>query len=388
MITHGQPCQPCVLRFEAMTTAKTLSLASLRDELFAHPHDFDFSQVIDVLELLESRRLSESSSPEPQLTSVTGLGSGTNPRAEVVRLTANFSMGFNGCAINYLQQSGEAGAVKKNRPELSVNFFGLGGSDGPLPEPYIDMVLSRLLSQDNASADFLDIFQHRLLSFVYRSAQAFRLAAPFKAASKSPLMPALDALLGRQSSNRHPLLEPILLTHSGLIAQQRHSMHGFLTLLRSHFKMAVQGCEFAGRWVALPDELQTILGRQGQNDLLGAGAVLGHRAWDQNGAIAILIGPLPLQQYLDLLPEAAGHQTLQAICAFYLGPHIHCIARIELDLAPDAADHFQLGEPDFKLAYTTWLAPYSPPFVAYERSVTLIFNDGDNTNSSQKEQSQ
>lgn len=358
-----------------MTDAMALPPASLVKDFFTTPHGFDFSHAIDLLEHLGKKYLAM---PEK-----VNLGSGTDPTAEVVRLTANFSLSFNGCAINYLEPAGDDNT--ENRPELSVNFFGLGGSDGPLPEPYIEMILRQLLNKDNTGADFLDIFQHRLLSFVYRSDNEFRIASPFKPSASSPFMPALRALLGRQSSNDSEILEPILAAHAGSIAQQRHSMSGFLTILRHYFKLPLHGREFAGRWIALPEELQTILGIQGRNDLLGEGAVLGQRAWDQNGAIEICIGPMSMPEFLDFLPGGTCHVTLQSICAFYLGPNIHCNTLLELHhLKPDYADlEFEYADlkPDgqkFQLGYNTWLNAGTLPVKAAERRVLLVFNDGYN----------
>ena len=48
-------------------------------------------------------------------------------------------------------------------------FFGLAGEAGPLPMPYVDLILQQLSRRNYVLADFLDIFNHRLLSLIARN---------------------------------------------------------------------------------------------------------------------------------------------------------------------------------------------------------------------------
>lgn len=337
----------------------------LEQELFATPERFSFAQVIDLLEHIRQ--------PAARM------GAGTDRAKEALAMTADFGLAFRTGAIAHLAVGEEDG-----QPGLAVNFFGLGGAQGPLPEPFVELVMEQQRS-GGAAAEFLAIFQHRLLSFVYRCENEFRSAAPFRGPDQSALMPALAALLGLPAGRKQAPLAAVLLAHAGIVVQQRRSMTGLLALLASHFGVAVDGCEFAGCWTALPDQLQTVLGSDGRNDLLGQGAVLGRRAWDQNGAIEISFAPMPLALYTALLPGGGRHHELADICAFYLGLQVRCYAHLELEAVPefvyqeggadvDATSHFALGS--CILGHTAWLAARARPSDPAQRRVTLVLGAG------------
>ncbi len=320
----------------------------VRHGVFAASHALAFTQAIDLLEQLARHLAARQGGPR---TTVVGLGRGTDPQAEAMRLSASFGLAFNGSAIAALYRADALAADQ--RSVLQVNFFGLGGNDGPLPEAYLELVTGPLLLRDSGVADFLDIFQHRLLSYVYRAEHELRAAAPFQPPDQSAFMPAVRALLGRMGDA--PVLDPLLAAYAGLVAQQRHSMAGLLALLRGVAQAPVRGREFAGRWVALPAHLQTTLGIGGRNDRLGEGAVLGGRAWDQNGAVGLTIGPLRLPAYLALLPGGTRHAALAAVCRYYLGAHVAARVCLELETLPDADEIAALGSAGCRLGYTSWL---------------------------------
>src|SRR2546425_12316042 len=52
--------------------------------------------------------------------------------------------------------------------EMTVNFLGLAGGLGALDIPTPELVLQRTSRNDKALKDFLDIFNHRLVSLLYR----------------------------------------------------------------------------------------------------------------------------------------------------------------------------------------------------------------------------
>lgn len=330
---------------------------SLALQLYRWPQAFAYTQAIYLLQLLQERRHARG-----EARPAAALGAGVDPQAEAVRLRGALGLAFSGSAIASLQPpAGDGGAPA----ELTVNFFTLGGPKGALPEPYIDMLLSRLMGGDAAGADFLDIFHHRLLSFVFRCDDEFGAGAPYRDPAASLYARALGAFCGCLPGAGHARLNALLRAHAGLLTQERRSMAGLLALVRGFLGVPVAAQEFVGRWVLLPASLQTVLGAHGGNDRLGAGAVLGGRAWDQGGAIRLLVGPMSYALYQALLPGGDAHALLAAACAFYLGGHIVCWLRLELAQAPQeqhtvrqksgSADGQLLGDVDCRLGYSCWL---------------------------------
>jgi len=324
---------------------------SVLDRLLGAPGQFDFAQAVDLLQQLARRAGSGSAA----------LGRGSDPRKEALALTATFELSFRGQPIERIAPGADGVFT------LVANFFGLAGPDGPLPEAYVELMRAQLLEHDSGASDFLSLFQHRLLSLAYRAEHDFRAAAPFSEPGAGPLTPALLALLGQQEDEADEARRALLLSNLPACAQQRHSLQGLLTLLDHQFGVHARGQEWAGRWVALPDQLQTVLGAGGRNDRLGDGAVLGQRAWDQGGAVRVDLGQVGGALYLALLPGGARHAELCQLCAWYLGPNLACYLRMAL--APAAVPPPVLG-PDALLGHTTWLAP-----APADCSIELLVND-------------
>ena len=68
------------------------------------------------------------------------------------------------------------------------------------------------------------------------------------------------------------------------------------------------------------EEQRTRIGRTGPNQRLGAGAILGTRAWDQQGAFELDLGPLTLEQFRDFLPTGRGFRPLCDLVRFHRSP--------------------------------------------------------------------
>ncbi len=299
--------------------------APVLERLLAAPGRFDFAQAVDLLQQVARRTGAGAAA----------LGRGCDPRKEALALSATFELSFRSQPIERVAVDADGAYT------LMLNFFGLAGPDGPLPDAYVELIRSHLLAHDTGTVEFLSLFQHRLLSLAYRAEHESRAAAPYDAPGGGPLTPALLALLGRQGGAADDDCRPMLLANLPTCAQQRHSFPGFLTLIERQFGVAAQGRQWAGRWIALPACLQTVLGQQGHNDRLGEGAVLGRRAWDEGGAVRVDLGRVGQALYLALLPGGARHRELCLLCAWYLGPNLACYLRMAL--APDEVPAPVLG---------------------------------------------
>ena len=66
---------------------------------------------------------------------------------------------------------------------MTVAFMGLTGPLGVLPRHYTDLLLERGRRKDWTLRDFLDIFNHRLISLFYRAWEKYRLPIVYEAAA-------------------------------------------------------------------------------------------------------------------------------------------------------------------------------------------------------------
>lgn len=155
-----------------MDTRDRAPLDALSAAVLAQAPRFDFFQAVRLLELAR---------PE-----TTALGTGADPSAEALRLRSKVGLHFSpGDVVRGGANDGYGRAV------LEVAFMGLAGADGPLPVPYCELVLDNArpdAGDDTFDAaqlhnnggddarDFLDIFNHRLISFLYRIRKKHSLA--------------------------------------------------------------------------------------------------------------------------------------------------------------------------------------------------------------------
>lgn len=273
------------------------------EQLFAEGYRFDFFQAVHLLERLLPRAVR--------------VGETNGARPEPVRFRSSLMAGFPASEIDRL----ELGARPGDPPEMTVNFMGLAGGFGPLPPPLSEQVLGRARRGDTAGRDFLDIFNHRLVSLFYRARAKHRLSLARDTPADSNFALYLFALIGLATpalQGRLPFPDRALLHYAGLLAQAPRSLHGLERLLADYFGVPVHGVPLEGRWLAIDETEQTRLGATGRNNRLGEGAVLGRRAWDQQGGIGLVLGPLPYARFREFLPDGNAHFRLRGLVDFYV----------------------------------------------------------------------
>jgi type VI secretion system protein ImpH len=283
----------------------TLSVpVAASDELASRAYAFDFSQAVRLLEML-----SPHSVP---------VGEGADPQREPVRFRSSFSLAFPASELLELRPGAEP-----DPPELVVNFLGLGGALGPLPHALTEWVLARIAAKDFALRDFLDIFNHRLVSIFFRSRRKSRLGMEWTSPEEqrfADYLRAILGLLGEGLKERMAIPDRALLGYAGLLNKRPRDMTGLAVLLRDHFEVGVEVRPLRGAFRPLAEERHTRLGAKGQNRALGETAILGTRVWDQQAGIELRLGPLPFARYTDFLPGRPGHLALWQLVRFYIGP--------------------------------------------------------------------
>jgi type VI secretion system protein ImpH len=305
---------------------------SVEDWLYSEPYRFEFCQAVRLLESFRPHGL---------------LGDGNRHREpEVVRFRSRVSFDFPASEIHELELVG-------GTPRMTVNFLGLAGALGPLPAPYSEMILAAAARKDHAAADFLDIFNHRLVLLFYRVKQAHSPALTARAPHEGSAAQYLFSLIGLNlpaMRKRLGIPAQSLLQYAGLLAGMPRSVAGLERMLADYFTVRVRVRQFIGGWRWLDRSQWTAIGAGGSNRELGAGAVLGRRVWDDEKSVSIVIGPLSWSVFLEFLPEGTRHRELAALARFYLGPH-----RAEARLFVNAAEVPQAAIGQSRLGYTSWL---------------------------------
>lgn len=336
-----------------MAAANRSSEPSVSDRLRAEPYTFNFYQLVRLLEMLR-----------PNATPV---GTGADPKLEPVRFRSSFSLVFPASEVTDLQESAPTDTTpaggSESPPEVTVSFLGLGGAQGPLPHPLTEWVLERNAVKDLALRDFLDIFNHRLVSLLYRVRRHTRLGMEWTSPEEHHFASYLRALMGMLTAglqDRLAIPDRALLRYTGILTKQPRDAVGLQTLLSDYFAMPVRCLQLRGAMRALDSDQWTLLGRTGRNHGLGINALLGTAVWDQQAGVELELGPVPWASYLDFLPGQASMRALGQLVRFYLGPGLD--VHITLLLQAEAIPPARLGAaaPGAVLGLTTFLASGAP----------------------------
>ncbi|MFO0907117.1 MAG: type VI secretion system baseplate subunit TssG [Isosphaeraceae bacterium] len=317
-----------------MDTEDRREIPSLIELLFREPYRFEFFQAVSLLERDAARGRSDS------------WRAASNPSAvESVRFQVHQYSGFAASAIHDLKPPAEppdsdrprARAGMPPRPVMTVNFMGLTGPQGVLPKLYTTYVRDRARFQgDSATADFLDLFNHRLISLFYRAWEKYRVDLGLDPAEPSALTRVLYHLVGLGCPalrNRQELPDEVILAYAAWFSRQRRTAEGLRVVLSDAFRLPVEIVQFVGRWIEVDPSQQFRL-RPTPGGELGGGFVLGERVYDEQSKFRLRIGPLAQDEFRRLLPDGRSFRLLTEMTRFYVGPEFDF--DVQLYLAPGA----------------------------------------------------
>jgi len=206
---------------------------------------------------------------------------------------------------------------------MRVNFMGLTGPHGLLPLYYSALVRERLRARDTAPREFLDIFNHRMVSLFYQAWEKFRFTVAYERGDEDRLSPHLMDLLGLGTpglADRQRIPDEALVFRCGLLAAQTRSAAALRLLLMDYFEVPVEIEQFVGAWHKLEEDTQCRFSDTASySEQLGMGAVVGDEVWDQQSTVRIRLGPLTLEQYRGFLPDGSAHAPLRALVRFFAG---------------------------------------------------------------------
>jgi type VI secretion system protein ImpH len=314
---------------------------SLEEVLFAEGYRFDFFQAVRLLELIYPQR-------KP-------IGRQASPGEEVVRFRTHLSLSFPPSAIQDLERAREG----DGQARLTASFMGLMGPLGVLPRHYTELILERARRHDSTLRDFLDLFDHRIISLFHRAWEKYRFHVTFERTVKSgggydPLSLHLFDLVGMGTAGLRGRLEfgdEALLFYAGLLGQHPRSASAIGNILSNYFEMPVAVEQFVGQWLEITEENRTRLGAA--NDALGSSAVAGIRIWDQQAKFKLRVGPLGYGEFMRLLPGGDAHQRFVQLARYCAGQEFDFDVQLVLNAAE--VPWCRLGDERARLGFSTWL---------------------------------
>lgn len=248
----------------------------------------------------------------------------------------------------------EGHSGKLNQYDVVVNFMGLAGTSGVLPQHYTRLIMDRNRKRDTNLADFLDLFNHRLISLFYRSWTKYRFSYQYEAhlgkREKDPFTQVVKSLAGQHQEQQHDTQ----LYYSGHFARKNKSATNLENMLSDFLENPVKVRTFVGQWLTIKDRDRAVVGRQGvgRNHCLGQGVLLGRRSWNMQSKISIHIAAMTYSEYQELLNRSEKFSQLKKLINSYVPIHL------SVDLLFSVLDlretERQLGK-GLKLSQNLWL---------------------------------
>lgn len=333
-----------------MAAARGRGDAPLSEELYERPSRFQFFQLVRLLRKLKPERAS--------------VGRDRDPADEFVRFRSDLEYAFPiGDVRDLAPPDPDAPAASGTPPpdDMTVNFFGIAtpNSFGSLPSPYVEEIRRQVRDRNPAMRDFLDLFNHRLVSLFYRAWERSRPDVLHDLGEGSPFEAALHAFMGLESpvhAGRLPCDSRDLLSRAGLIAMRPAGQSAVEGLVASLIGIPARVEQFIPAWYETDPDDRSRLGVR--NSRLGGDLCLGSEVCLAQWRFRIRIGPMDFDTYRSLLPEADAFHTLSAVVRLAVGPEYDF--EINLVLDREAVPTLRLGEPadaavPCRLGWSTWL---------------------------------
>jgi type VI secretion system protein ImpH len=313
---------------------------SLAAEMALRPHEFNFFQAV--------RRLEAEHRAAPRV------GSSVRLEDDFLRFCQIPSLSFAPSSIESIERVGPI-------IRMYVNFLGMFGPNGPLPQQLTEFARDRLRNaHDPTLVRFMDVFHQRMLSFFYRAWASNEKSVDFDRADDSRYADYFGSLIGTgipSLRDRDSVWDWTKIYFSGRLSAQTRNAEGLEAILADFFAIPTEIREFEGYWMKIPKENQCELGASPETGSLGINAIAGERKYEVQLKFRIRMGPMELVDLRRLVPTGASFKRLKDWVLNYVNEEFYWDLQCVLKAA--AVPAISLGQ-GAMLGWTTWLK--SKPF--------------------------
>lgn len=336
--------------------------------LFEQPQSFDFFQAVRMLELVMQIDDQPVLEGDTQLTDDDTKN--TVNKIKYLRFyTLGHSLSFPINDIALIKEESKKFIYKTySSIEIYTNFIGLTGPNGALPDCYAELVRQRMHFHDHTLQEFLNLFNHRIITLFYKAWKKYRFSIGYADAKRgaAPIdfyRELLLCLLGKGGSslrNRLSIPDDAFIYYIGIFTKQLRSEEGLSTLIKGYYKLPCQINQFEPLWLKLEPSDRTRLGKNENYDAfynqLGIDALIGERVLEVNSRFKILIGPLGYTQFTRLIPNGDMFSSFCAMVRSYVGIGLSFDIQLILEAkeVPTCQLRYQTENP-FCLGWNSWL---------------------------------
>ena len=255
------------------------------------------------------------------------IGEAESPSLEAVRFGQMPFLGFTDKKIHSVTRGGSSEG--RELLNIMVYFFGLLGPNGPMPLEVTDYVYHRTLNNaDPVIRRFLDIINHRFLTFYYRACSMFEMASSFDR-KDDRLLDTFRSLNHQTIRSGTALASGTELARTAILIQGSRNKKGLENILKAHFGKRIRVREFVEKFHLMPKEVRMKLGDP-HTSVLGLNAQIGTHYRTRTQDLCIELGPVSYQESLMYMPESRYFREMHDLVTMYLRKN--CQLHLELHI--------------------------------------------------------
>jgi type VI secretion system protein ImpH len=261
-----------------------------------------------------------------------------------------FTSDINRCRIN----------KKKEKIEVITNFVGLLGTNGVMPYFLTEHILEQLRNKNLALLDFLNIFHHRMISFLYRAWAINNQIVSYEKGKYDYFSSYLCSLTGHNyklHNTNSSLHYDFKLYFAGHFIQAAASEEVIESIIREYFNIPASVEPFVAQWLELPEDSLVELGLSENTGTIGRNTFMGDKIWNCTSKFRVILGPMSAERYNSLLPGTKSFTQLREIIKLISPVELQYDLQfiIEADEVP-----FIDGSFPSQLGYNSWLLTEKP----------------------------
>ncbi len=292
------------------------------------------------------------------------VGASSRINEEVLRLSQHINLGFAGPTLESLTQ-----ANGQHHYRLNSHFFGLLGTNGPMPLHYTEYADQRRRHhRDPTFAEFIDIFNHRFFSHFYRAISIFDPSINMDRPGSNEFDLFIGSLGGYApagSKKRDTINDHAKQYYVGILGNKSKNPDGIKALVSDYFGFKTKVTEFIGGWLKLPANDRAVLKKN--SIMLGKNIYIGQRVWSISHKFKLTIGPLLWHDYVSFKPGGNRSKELSDLVRNYIGDEWDW--DLELLVSESRVKPLKLDR-TCSLGFTSWLAGESANLLE-EQSVVI-----------------
>lgn len=243
---------------------------------------------------------------------------------EAVRFTSSASLAFPVRDVISLATN------QRGQYQLEAAFLGLHGSQSPMPGYYLDALAWEDAQQEDRLTDFLNVFNHRLLTLLHHIWRKYRYYICFKPQGRDDFSQRMYSLVGLGNESIRaslPINHSKMLAYAGLLASPGRAPEVICGLVSHCFDLpdvTLQSWRF--RKVMIAESQQNRLGQRVKiagkkyldKSVLGDNFSIGSWVPDRSGKFMLCLNNLSRERFLSFLPNGSNYQALVMFVAFIM----------------------------------------------------------------------